>query len=182
MKQKNVIAAALVFFGLALFFDVADAQVYGVRRGRRMPSRRPRMQQMQQPKPAPSLGLYWGHNFDAEQNLVGGMLNLPVGRFWEFSPGAEYALTGADSKVNRWQINGDLVFKPAPMGFLYFGGGLAVEYLLPEKADNQTNFGGSALVGLEFGRAPLKFFVQGRWTFLEETTFAAMGGLSLSLR
>jgi len=181
MKQKNVVFAVLMFFGLILFFDVADAQAYGIRRGRRMPPRRPRMQQMKKTQPAPSLGLYWGHNFDADMNLVGGQLNLPAGRFWEFAPGAEYSFTGnPDSK--RWQFNGDLLFKPAPMGFLYFGGGLAVEYLLPEKADNQTNFGGNALVGLEFGRAPMKLFIQGRWTFLEETSFAAMGGLRLSLR
>jgi hypothetical protein len=181
MKQKNFIVAALLLFGLSLFFDAAYAQAYGVRRGRRLP-RRPAKMQRTQPMPAPSLGLYWGHNFDAEQNLVGAQLNLPVGRFWEFAPGVEYTLTNDAAKYDRWQFNGDLVFKPRPAGFLYFGGGLAVEYLIPEKMDNQVNFGGNALVGLEFGCAPMKLFVQGRWTFLEETSFAAMGGLRLSLR
>ncbi len=179
MKQKNVIAAALILFGLSMFFDAAMAQTIGVRRWRRSPRQQHHVQRVQR---APYLGLYFGNNLKAEQNFVGGMLNLPVGRFWEFAPGVEYSLTGAEAKYDRWQFNGDLVFKPRPLGFIYFGGGLAVEYLIPEQADSRTNFGGNALVGMEFGRAPMKFFVQGRWTFLQETSFSVMGGLSLALR
>ena len=79
-------------------------------------------------RPTSSIGLRIGNDFNHDQYLAGAHLWLPVGIFWKFVSSADYYFTDNDPK--RWQFNGDFVFKPRPAGALYFGGGLAVQYLM----------------------------------------------------
>ena len=89
--------------------------------------------------------------------------------------------------MNRWQFDGDLVFKPRPAGIFYFGGGLAMDYIVPESgAESTSKFGGNAFVGLDFSghrRRSMAPFIKARWTIYEdETFFSLLGGLSLALK
>ncbi|MCU0646162.1 MAG: hypothetical protein MUC94_18130 [bacterium] len=141
-----------------------------------------RMRQPAMMKPAASVGLRIGNDFKHDQYLVGAHFWLPVGLFWNFIPSADYYFTDNDFK--RWQFNGDVVFKPRPRGSLYFGGGVAVEYLT---LDDRTDVGGNVLVGLEFrGRrkTPITPYIQARWTFLDENReyFSLLGGINFILR
>lgn len=132
-------------------------------------------------RPTSSIGLRVGNDFKHDHYLAGAHFWLPVGFFCEFMPSADYYFTDSDTK--RWQFNGDLVFKPRPAGALYFGGGLAVQYLT---LDEQTDIGGNALLGLEFGgrRKPVMYpYIQARWTFFEDQEyFSLLGGVNFILR
>ena len=176
MKQKNRFTALVVLFSTLFLAEHLAAQTLEWRRG----PRRGRQQRIHQ-QAAPQLGVFFGHDFDLQSNVVGGNIALPLGRFWQVVPGVEYALNG-ESEFERWMFNGDLVFNPSRVNGLYFGGGLAVEYRTADEAASDLQYGLNALVGLEFGRAPFKLFIQSRWTFLDETYFTAMGGFRLALR
>jgi len=166
---------------LVCFIMIADT-AFSQRRfpQRRRPVKRVRQQHINNQQ---MLGLLAGKNIKKNNMFAGAFLWLPTGVFWNFAPGFEYYFNDSDTKVQNWQFNGDLIFKPRPKGILYFGGGLAVDYVVPEKGENTTGFGGNALAGLQFGgRSPLKFFIQTRWTFLQDTRFSVMGGVNLLLR
>ncbi len=175
MKPKFFI---LLLVCVILISDTAFSQ-------RRFPPRRPvyRTRQRQINRPA-MLGLVGGENFKYDNYFAGAFLWLPAGVFWNFAPGFEYNFIDNNKKNKNWQFNGDLIFKPRPAGVFYLGGGLAVDYVLPEKGENTTEFGGNALVGCQFGgrRSPLKFFVQTRWTFFRDTRFSVMSGIDMALR
>lgn len=171
MKTKSIIRMLSIVTVIILLAGSLSAQ----QRPRRM--RRSAMM-----KPASSIGLRIGNDFKNDQYFVGAHFWLPVGVFWRFMPSADYYFTDNDFK--RWQLNGDVVFKPRPMGSLYFGGGVAVEYLT---LDDKTDVGGNILVGLEFSgrrKTPITPYIQARWTFLDEHReyFSLLGGINFILR
>ncbi len=174
MKPKFYILSVICFI---IITDTTWAQ-------RRFPAGRPAARfHQQQLNHQEMLGFDVGKNFEDETFFAGAFLWLPAGVFWNFAPGFEYYFTDSDKKDKNWQFNGDLIFKPRPGGVFYLGGGLAVDYVLPETGENTTHFGGNALAGLQFGsRSPLKFFIQTRWTFFQDTRFSVMGGINLVLR
>ncbi len=139
----------------------------------------------QQPRrvtPASSIGIRVGNDFKNEQYLVGAHLWLPLGHFWRFVPSGEYYFNNADFK--RWQFNGDFLFKPRPMGWLHFGGGVAVQYLT---LGQKTDVGGNVIVGIDFHRPRLTViapYLQARWTLLNQQDhfFSLVGGVNLILR
>ena len=151
---------------------------------RRIPARRPLKRTMlQRMNHQEMLGFYFGQDLDNQNYLASAFLWIPAGIFWNFAPGVDYYFTDREAHLQQWQFNGDLIFKPRPLGVFYLGGGLAVDYILPEKGENITEFGGNALAGLQFGSlSPFKFFMQARWTFLRDTRFSVMGGIKLVLR
>ncbi len=167
MKRRSILS----FFVIVLIFVSSVSAQPRPRRFRKLS----RMQ------PTSSIGLRVGNDFKHDQYFVGVHFWLPIGIFWEFVPSADYYFTGHDAK--RWQFNGDLIFKPRPVGPLYFGGGLAVQYLT---GDKETDLGGNVLVGLEFGgfRKPVMYpYIQARWTFLEgKEYFSLLGGINFMLR
>jgi hypothetical protein len=135
------------------------------------------------PNPVSFIGLRIGNDFKHDQFLVGGQFWLPAGNFWRLAPGFDYYL--ADDQI-RWQFNGDILFKPRPLGPLYFGGGVAVDYAKFNEQDFVTTVGGNVLLGLEFGsrrKSSVVPFIQTRWTIYDaETFFSLIGGLNLALR
>ncbi|MBN2410474.1 hypothetical protein JXQ31_02205 [candidate division KSB1 bacterium] len=175
MKPKFFILFLVCFI---LISDTAFSQ-------RRFPPRRPalriRQQQMNRPE---MLGLVGGKNIKYDNYFAGAFLWLPSGMFWNFAPGFEYNFINSEKNDKNWQFNGDLIFKPRPGGVFYLGGGLAVDYVLPEQGQKTTEFGANALAGFQFGgrRSPLKFFVQTRWTFFRDTRFSVMSGINMALR
>ena len=175
MKPKLFI---IIFALVLVFMDTSQAQI------RRRPGPPRRQNIPAQYRQQEMLGLFGGYNTDTEQYLIGAHFWLPAGVFWSLVPGFNYQLPGNGSDMDRWQFNGDLVFKPRPKGVFYFGGGVAMDYLSPDQGASDTRFGGSALTGLLFGgkRSPIKIFVQGRWTFMDDTEFGVTTGVNLVLR
>ncbi|MDZ7264903.1 MAG: hypothetical protein ONB16_09990 [candidate division KSB1 bacterium] len=145
---------------------------------------RPRLWR-QQPRtmaPASAIGVRVGNDFKQDQYFVGAHFWLPVGHFWRFVPSAEYYFN--DAEFRRWQFNGDFLFKPRPIGWLHFGGGVAVQYLTLAK---QTDVGGNVIVGLDFHRprmGGITPYFQARWTMLNphDRFFSLVGGINLILR
>lgn len=175
MKRKNLVLLSLLF---TLFLSSVTFAQPGFRRQRvKRIHRKPVVAREM-------LGIRVGSDFDHEQKLIGAQLVLPAGTFWRLVPSFDYYFVGNEEKYDRWQFNGDLIFKPRPFGVVYFGGGLAVDYRIPEQGLSSTNFGGNAIVGLEFQKrlSPIGLYVQARWTFLNETYFSVLGGLNLALR
>ncbi len=169
---------ALTYFSIATILMVFMIQTVDAGQFRRRPVRRHKV------VVAPSLGIRFGNDFDNDQFLLGGHLCLPAGVFWRFVPSGEYYFTQNDS--TRWMANVDFIFKPKPNGFLYFGGGIAMQHLSQQEMKSSTDFGGNLLVGIEFsnpGFSPMSPYLQARWTFLnEETYFSLLGGVNLILK
>ncbi len=153
---------AIVLAGLALVAAPADAQ-------RRVRGRRAvRVER-------PGLGPRLGYDFDAEHTLLGGQVNVPVGRRWALVPSAEFYV-GASGTPYR--INADLKFHPPTVyGFFYFGGGLAILH-----APGTTDTGANVFAGWEGRRyAPVKPFLEARFVFSGNTSFNLLGGLNFPL-
>ena len=170
----------IIYFNLLLSFLVAETSFAQLRP--RRPDLRKKLYH-QQMAPKEMIGLRIGNNFEHENYLAGAQLVLPAGLFWRFVPSFDYHFVEPELELDRWQFNGDIVFQPRPNGLFYFGGGLAVNYLLPDKGDSTTEFGGNALLGLQTNpRRPMSLFVQARWSFFDETEFALLGGINMQLR
>lgn len=177
MKTARLTFLMAALLAASVFSESAMAQI----RPRRSDIRKRMM--MQQRTPQEQIGLRFGNDFTHEAYTAGAQFWLPAGLFWRFVPSVDYHFLDSKMQMTRWQFNGDLVFTPRPSGFIYFGGGLAVNYLMPDEGPNTTDFGGNAIVGLQTStRKPMSFFVQGRWTFFDETEFALMGGINMQLR
>lgn len=120
---------------------------------------------------------------DQDYLLLGGQLRLPVRGFWQLALGFDYFFI---EKGTRWQVNGELIFKPSPRGFFDLGAGLAADYRLPKTGASQSMFGGKALLGLELGRGrrpPIGPFIQARWTFFQDLSyFSLIGRINPALR
>lgn len=172
--KRQLILGLTVFLLTGLFVDGLMAQ----RRVRRFPKPRPKAKQ------AAAIGIRVGNDFDNEQLFAGGHFVLPLGIFWKFAPGAEYYFTENDS--SRYQFNGDFLFKPTRNGMFYFGGGVAMQLLNSKELNEQIDFGGNLIVGLDFGRirGPVMYpYIEARWTFIEEDQyFSVLGGINLILK
>lgn len=176
MKLKKLTILFYVVLAIFIVNVVADAQI----------RKRPKRFRDNATKPVTSIGVRFGNDFKHEQLLLGGHLWLPVGIFWKFAPSFEYYFVDENENYSRWQFNADFMFKPRPRYPLYFGGGVAVNYIMPEPGESESKVGGNALVGLDFGRFRLPSmypYLQARWTFLEDDTyFSLLGGINLILR
>jgi len=171
-KIQNSIMLSLAM--LLFVFSITEAQP---RFRRRQPIRRY--------QPSAAIGLRVGNDFEHDNYMLGGQLWLPAGRFWKLVPSFDYYFVDKTKPFDLWQFNGDLVFKPHPRSPLYFGGGVAVDYIISDSGERSTDTGGNAIVGLEFGsggRLPMYPYIQARWTFQDKTFFSVVGGINFSLR
>ena len=175
MNSQKLVRIISTLVALILLATSANAQFR-----RRKPRIRPQFRKYQ---PTTTLNIQIGSDFEHDQFLAGAGLGIPLGIFWKLSPGFQYYFTDG---MNRWQFDGDLVFKPRPQGVFYFGGGVAMDYVIPETGDKTSKVGGNAFVGLDFSGHRMRSmapFIKARWTFYEDDTFfSLLGGLSLALR
>lgn len=176
MKSRLLIICSYVIIIMLIFASVADAQLH----------RRPLKKEKRPMVQATSIGIRFGNDFKHDQLLLGGHLWLPIGIFWKLAPGFEYYFVDKEDKYDRWQFNADFMFKPRPRYPFYLGGGLAINYTIPEDMDKETKVGGNAVVGLDFGRIRMPSmypYIQARWTFIEkENYFSLLGGINFILR
>ena len=177
MKKSKTMVLILTLIVSTFVVEPAFAQF----RPRRPDIRKRKMAQQFAPKER--IGIRIGNDFTHETYAAGAHLWIPAGLFWQFVPSFDYHFLDSDMELTRWQFNGDLVFQPRPNGLIYFGGGLAVNYLLPDEAESTTDFGGNALIGLQTNpRKPMSLFLQARWTLYKKTEFALLGGINMQLR
>ena len=176
MKSKKLIILVYAFTALILVNNVATAQF----------RKRPKRHKQHAVKPVTSIGVRFGNDFEHDQLFLGGHLWMPVGVFWKLAPSFEYYFVDKEDKYNRWQFNADFMFKPRPRYPFYLGGGVAVNYAIPEKGDSETKVGGNAVVGFDFGRIRLPSmypYIQARWTFMEDDNyFSLLGGINMILK
>ena len=135
--------------------------------------------------PPPAIGVRVGRDFDADVWSVGGQLrfSLPFLPGMELTPSGDVFLPddGAD-----WQLNLDVVLRPGRVSLFYAGGGVAVmrdDFFVPNVS--RTEIGYNLLIGLQIPvrRAPLRPFVEARWTFIEGfDPFRLVAGVNVLLR
>ncbi len=169
-----------LFFFTTIFASICYSQPKRWRRPH------PKVRQAKIHQQPAMVGLRIGNDFRNEQILLGGQFWLPVGIFWKFAPGFEYYFTDKSENFSRWQYNADFLFKPRPRGFFYIGGGLAVQHILPDNQDADMNYGGNAIIGIDFSRRRMSTitpYIQSRWTFFpDEDYFTLIGGINLILK
>ena len=123
----------------------------------------------------PELGPRVGYDFKFDDWLVGGQLRVP-GPYLESLLSGDYYFAGAS---HPWQLNLDLAFRFRPLATLYAGGGIGIFH------DLTTDVGPNVLVGLHPPArrgAPVRPYVEGRWTFLDGATpFRLVFGINLLL-
>jgi len=167
--KNTIIRLALTLLSLFILINAASAQP----RGRRIP----------QPKrfqPATAIGVRIGNDFENDHYFIGAHFWLPVGIFWTFVPGFEYFFI--DENFKQWQFNGDFLFKPRPRSPMFFGAGVAAQYLT---SDQKEQYGGNVLLGLNFGghAKPISPYIIARWTFYDrQDYFSLLAGVNLMLR
>ncbi|MFZ5516651.1 MAG: hypothetical protein ACOY90_08430 [Candidatus Zhuqueibacterota bacterium] len=167
--KNTIIRLGLTVLSLVILINAVSAQP----RGRRFP-------QPTRFQPASAIGVRFGNDFENDNYFAGAHFWLPMGIFWNFVPGFEYFFT--DEKYKQWQFNGDFLFKPRPRGPMFFGAGVAAQYLT---SDQKEKFGGNVLLGLNFGGPvkPISPYIEARWTFFEKQDyFSLLAGINLMLR
>ena len=173
MKKTLFISSAIIVLTILLVNSL-----FAQPRKRRYVRYKPRNEQ------SSAVGIRIGNDFNSDQYLLGVQFALPLGIFWKFYPSAEYYFTNNDSTL--WQFNGDFHFKPKPKGIFYFGGGVAMKYINSEAINEQMDFGGNLVAGIDFARirGPVIYpYVEARGTFIEEESyFSVLGGINLILR
>ncbi len=129
------------------------------------------------PRAVPEFGLRGGYDFDTQAGSLGADLRLPVG------PRGHFALAPSgdvffNTPGHDWQLNLDGELR-APLIGLYGGGGAALIHHAFEPAvvvtpgggtllapgERETKAGWNLFAGLEPSFAPIRPFVETRWTF-----------------
>ncbi len=126
------------------------------------------------PRALPEFGVRGGYDFDTNSGSLGADFRLPVGRrgLFALAPSGDLFF---NSPGHDWQLNLDGELR-APMVGLYGGGGAAlIRHAfggplegpggpgLP--SERETKAGWNLFAGLEPSFAPIRPFVETRWTF-----------------
>jgi opacity protein-like surface antigen len=124
------------------------------------------------------VGLRGGRDFENHAWSLGALARIPAGAKLELRPSADlffpkHAKTG-------WQANADADIKFGPGGTVYGGGGLAFVHFGGDK----TRTGYNVFFGVIAAQpeAPIKPFLEFRWTFVHDTSpFRLVGGFTKRL-
>ncbi len=144
------------------------------------------------PRARPECGVRGGYDFDTNAGSLGADFRLPVGRRGHFAlaPSGDICFTGPG---HDWQLNLDGELR-APLVGLYGGGGAALihhDFVGPlatpggilEPGDRETRAGWNLFAGLEPSFAPIRPFVESRWTFVGDhySAFRLVAGLHVPI-
>lgn len=122
-------------------------------------------------------GVRGGYDFEEDVGSAGAQLRIPLVPQLLLVPSADvfFGDDDEDGGAAEWQLNGDLVLRPAELGGVY--GGVGVAFMNrddPEdldEDDEETEVGYNLLLGLEsgrFGGTSLRPFVEARWTGVDD--------------
>ncbi|HEV2149118.1 MAG TPA: hypothetical protein VGR37_17050 [Longimicrobiaceae bacterium] len=186
MRRVLVCVAALAALGVAEL----DAQQCRSRHGRTECRDRSRnwvvMVREESSRPVPQFGVRGGYDFEGEVGSAGAQLRVPVFPELLVVPSADVFFGGDRTD---WQINGDLVVRPAALAGLYGGFGVALTSrdTVPFELDDEggTELGVNLLVGLESGRirrTTLRPFAEARWTRIDDAfPFRLVAGFNVPI-
>jgi len=128
-------------------------------------------------------GVRGGYDFDADVGTAGAQLRIPMAPGLTLAPSADVFFNDSPTE---WQINADLLLRPAALGGLYGGVGAAFlnrDFELED--DSETEVGLNLVLGLESGRirnTSVRPFVEGRWTLVEDyDAFRLAAGINVPI-
>ena len=128
-------------------------------------------------------GVRGGYDFDADVGTAGAQLRVPLAQGLALAPSADVFFNDSPTE---WQINADLLLRPAALGGLYGGFGAAFlnrDFELED--DSDTEVGLNLILGLESGRirnTSVRPFVEGRWTTVEDyDAFRLAAGINVPI-
>ena len=131
----------------------------------------------------PVAGVRGGYDFDTRSGSVGGDIRIPLvprGGLLVVPSGDVYFNEGP----NDWQLNLDGELRPFPLLGLYGGGGGALIHhaFIPEEGQ-ETKAGWNLFAGLQPQLAPIRPFVETRWTFRGDhySAFHLVAGIDIPL-
>ena len=165
--HRSVVSTAAALLLLLGAHGVAEAQH---RPRERRPGRRPPVvvierREAQRPSLGVEFGVRGGYDFDDEAGSAGAQLRIPLARPIHLAPSGDVYF--GDARTD-WQLNADLVVRPALLGGLYAGvGGALVRRDFDDTDERDTKAGYNLLVGLRSGRIAgtnVRPFAEARWT------------------
>ena len=131
----------------------------------------------------PVAGVRGGYDFDTHSGSVGGDLRIPVvprGGFLVVPSGDVFFTPGP----NDWQLNLDGELRPFPLLGLYGGGGGAlIHHAFTPEEGQEAKPGWNLFAGLQPTFAPVRPFVETRWTFRGDhySAFRLVAGIDIPL-
>ncbi len=128
-------------------------------------------------------GVRGGYDLDERVVSAGAQLRFPLAAQLHLAPSADVFL---DDAPTQWQLNGDVLFRPAGLGGLYGGGGIAlVSRDFDADGARESRTGYNLLLGLDggiLGDAFVRPFVEARWTRVEDyRPFRAVVGVNVPI-
>ncbi len=143
------------------------------------------------PRALPEFGLRGGYDFDTNSGSLGADFRLPVGRRGHFAlaPSGDLFF---NSPGHDWQLNLDGELRAPLVGLYGGGGGALIHHVFPGTiltpgsgpiAERETRAGWNLFAGLEPSFAPIRPFVETRWTFQGDhySAFRLVGGLHVPI-
>jgi hypothetical protein len=129
-------------------------------------------------------GVRGGYDFDAEAGTAGAQVRVPLAAGLALVPSADVWLEEAPTD---WQINADVMLRPAALGGLYGGAGAAFVHAdFDGDEDEGTETGYNLFVGIAGGRvggSTVRPFAEGRWTHVEDDKgFRLSVGIDVPIR
>jgi hypothetical protein len=128
-------------------------------------------------------GVRGGYDFEEDVGTAGAQLRIPLAPGLALAPSADVFFNDSPTE---WQINADLLLRPAALGGLYGGFGAAFlnrDFELED--DSDTEVGLNLILGLESGRirnTSVRPFVEGRWTTVEDyDAFRLAAGINVPI-
>lgn len=144
------------------------------------------------PWEAAQFGVRGGYDFEEDVGSAGAQLRIPVVPQLLLVPSADvfFGDGGDEGGGAEWQLNGDLALRPAELGGVY--GGMGVAFLNRDgvededgEDDDGTEVGYNLFLGLESGRVGgtrLRPFVEARWTGVDDyTPFRLTAGFNVPI-
>ncbi len=128
-------------------------------------------------------GIRGGYDFDADVGTAGAQIRAPLAPGLVLAPSADVFFNDSPTE---WQINADLLVRPAALGGLYGGFGAAfLNRDFDVVGDDETEVGLNLILGLESGRirnTSVRPFVEGRWTTVEDyDAFRLVAGINVPI-
>ncbi len=127
-------------------------------------------------------GVRGGYDFEEEAGSAGAQLRIPLASMLSFAPSADVFFDAP----TEWQINTDVLLRPAALGGVYGGIGAGfVNRDFDDDGDNGTEAGLNLIVGIESGRVRntvVRPFAEARWTTVDDyDAFRLVAGFNVPI-
>jgi hypothetical protein len=183
--HRSVVSTAAALLLIVTAHGVAEPQR---RPPERRPTRRPPVvvierREARQPSLGVEFGVRGGYDFEDDVGSAGAQLRIPLARPLHLAPSADVYF--GDARTD-WQLNTDLVVRPALLGGVYAGiGGALVRRDFDDTGEQDTKAGYNLLVGLRSNRiagTSVRPFAEARWTHTSDySPFRLVAGIDVPI-